>query len=83
MPPKKTSKKVAENTSSSQDPTVMVEKSKENSNGNVLEKKRAEFEMLVQKFEHMEDMVNRYIARQEMKELQEWLAEHGINVEVP
>lgn len=83
MPPKKTSKKTAENASSTQEPTVMIEKSKDNSNGNVLEKKRAEFEMLVQKFEHMEDMVNRYIARQEMKELQEWLADHGINVEVP
>jgi hypothetical protein len=83
MPPKKTSKKSVEKTSDAQAPTVMVEKSHDNSNGDVLEKKKAEFEMLAQKFEHMEDMVNRYIARQEMNELKEWLADHGVNVEVP
>jgi uncharacterized coiled-coil protein SlyX len=44
---------------------------------------RAKFDTLANKFDTMEDLVNRYIARQEMKEIASKLAEHGINLDVP
>jgi esterase/lipase len=44
---------------------------------------KLEFETITKKFDSIEDPINRYIARQDMRELQEKLKEYGINVNIP
>ena len=49
----------------------------------LITEKRAEFAILFEKFKKMDDPIERYIKRQEMKEVQEWLEEYGISVKIP
>ncbi len=43
----------------------------------------ARFEKLLEDFNSHDDPVNRYIKRQRMLEIQSWLKDFGINVDVP
>ncbi|MHA1585466.1 MAG: hypothetical protein ACTSWL_09435 [Promethearchaeota archaeon] len=49
----------------------------------LITEKRAEFAILLEKFNKMDDPIERYIKRQEMREVQEWLEEYGISVNIP
>ena len=48
-----------------------------------IEQNHAKFGKLMADFYAHDDPVDRYIKRQQMIELQEWLKEFGISVEVP
>ena len=48
-----------------------------------IEENRAKFEKLIVEFSSHDDPVDRYIKRQQMLELQEWLKDFGIKVDVP
>ena len=61
-----------------------MEKSTQSTNFKAeINEKRQSFEKLLNGFNTHDDPVLRYIKRQRMKEIQEYLSEFDINVEVP
>jgi len=48
-----------------------------------LNEKREEFEILLEKFNNMDDPIERYIKRLEMCEIKEYLSKFDITLEVP
>ena len=48
-----------------------------------INEKREEFQILLEKFNNMDDPIERYMKRQEMFELKEFLSRYDIILEVP
>jgi hypothetical protein len=48
-----------------------------------INEKREEFKILLEKFNNMDDPIERYIKRQEMCEIKEFLSKYDITLEVP
>ena len=48
-----------------------------------INEKREEFQILLEKFNNMDDPIERYMKRQEMCEIKEFLSKFDINLEVP
>lgn len=48
-----------------------------------IEASREKFDKLLEEFQNHDDPVDRYIKRQQMLEIQSWLEEFGITVNVP
>ena len=48
-----------------------------------INEKREEFQILIEKFNNMDDPIERYILRQEMSEIKEILSQQDIILEVP
>jgi len=48
-----------------------------------LNEKRKEFEILLEKFNNMDDPIERYIKRLEMCEIREYLSKFDITLEIP
>ena len=48
-----------------------------------INEKRQEFEILLEKFNNMDDPIERYMKRQEMCEIKEFLSKFDITLEVP
>lgn len=48
-----------------------------------INEKREKFEILLEKFNNMDDPIERYMKRQEMCEIKEYLSKYDIILEVP
>ena len=48
-----------------------------------INEKREEFQILLEKFNNMDDPIERYMKRQEMCKIKDFLSQFDINIEVP